>query len=692
MIYRFTVVEMVSMPNPLNRLLLLLGVLMLSLGQPWALTHASAGLTSGEGGGDLYLSCREDNDCVLTPTPIGEEVVSGQSSANTFQTETVTFEFEADPPQDHVALLPERIALMEIDFRHQTEAGSLFRPALDARLILGESVNDWSFAADVLPQTTASPYVLEDESLSLGEGRVLWEDEPLRLVLTFTLDRPGTWALNMRGASMLQFEVPWSIDLQTVDRDEPSSTTQPRSTNFEDLHRGALVGADHDCWAFEVETHEVLRLLVEWEQVPLELEQPHPVPDFITAAGRRAPAPEVLVDDDGSSVKMTYRWRALSTGDYTLCMHGSAEKVQPYVWSGIFGYESMGPTDPSGFGSASYYPQGAALLGDLNDPYTLHGQGLALLLLSLAMLGVFLLVALRPTTSYNLRFGMFIPGAVLLLLGGVLHPLWAMADEVQKEEEITLNTLIEMRLQQLWDVSADGVPDQTLSTHTGATWGMLDGETLRLKLTIEEAIPLEDGRWQLVVPELSSLRLDQAIFGQVAKGQTYQSDDGMLESQTVRFVLLAGRSLLLDLLMLEALLVVEDVPQSSVFHIETTMVETQAAGSFAAPAWGTRPESISAQEWVRLQGSLFPERISISLCDCDLDLLDVTFMASNGFDAGDLPQAWGLRNAVGLLPYGSVMMWSGLVLGATATTFEVQRASKAQRLADTYRPKGGQWN
>ena len=112
---------------------------------------------------------------------------------------------------------------------------------------------------------------------------------------------------------------------------------------------GTLVGADHDCWAFEVETHEVLRLLVEWEQVPIEIEQPHPVPDLITAAGRLSPSPEVVVDDDGESLRITYRWRALPTGEYTLCMHGSPDKIKSYVWTGVFGYEGLGPTDPSGF-------------------------------------------------------------------------------------------------------------------------------------------------------------------------------------------------------------------------------------------------------------------------------------------------------------------------------------------------------
>lgn len=672
----------------------LLGVgLLFAVASPMTVAVASAGFTAEEGGGELFLSCREDNDCVLTPTPVGEETVSGQTTANTFQPETVTFEFVADPAQGHVALMPERLKSLVVDFQHQTEAGSLFRPALDLRLVLGDNVNDWSFEAQNVPDFSSSPYVLEDEPLSLSNGRVLWADEPIRLLLTATLDRPGTWAMNMRGSSFLEVDIAWSVDPLAVDVDEPSSTTQPRATDFEDVHRGALVGADHDCWSFEVETHEVLRLLVEWKQVPLEVEQAHGVPDLITVAGRRAPAPEVLVDDDGSSVKMTYRWRALSTGDYTLCLHGSPDKLQPYTWSGAFGYESMGPTDPSGFGTASYYPQGAAILGDVDEAYTLHGQGVALLLLSLVLLGVFLLMAMRPTTSYGLRFGMFVPGVVLLTLGGVIHPLWAMADEVQHEDEMTLDTLIDMRLQQLWDVSAEGVPEQTLATHTGATWGMLDGESLKLKFTVEQAVPLPDGRWQLLVPELASLRLDAAIFGQVAKGATQGSQDGMLESQTVRFVLLAGRSLLLDMLMLEALLVVDELPSSSVFHIETTMVEAQAAGSLAAPAWGTRPAELTSTEWVRLQASLFPERISISLCDCDLDLLDVTFSASNGFDVADLPEGqWGLRNAVGLLPYGSTLMWTGVLLGAVATSFEVQRKVKAQRMAGEYMPRSGPWS
>lgn len=195
---------------------------------------------------------------------------------------------------------------------------------------------------------------------------------------------------------------------------------------------------------------------------------------------------------------------------------------------------------------------------------------------------------------------------------------------------------------------------------------------------------MDDGRWQLVVPQLNSLRLDQAIFGQVFEGETQQTQQGMLEDQTVRFILLAGRSLLLDLLMLEAMLVVDEPPTSSVFHIDVEMVSAPASGSIAAPAWATRPSSVDADDWVRLQASLFPNRISISLCDCDLDLLDVTFLPSSGFDSRDIPPAWGVEGATGLVPFGGALMLGGLSLGLIATYVEVQRKGKAEQLAQSF--------
>ena len=223
---------------PTGRRFLVAFTLLVLTSQSLAIGSVSAGLTAGEGGGQLYLSCRADNDCVLTPVALGEEQVSDQTSANTFQPEVLTFEFVADPPQDHVALLPESLASLVVDFRHQTEAGSFFRPAMEVRLILGQNVNEWNFEASVLPEPTSTPYALEDESLDLDEGRVLWTDEPVRLIITVTLDRPGSWELRMR-ASSLVLDVPWSIDAEEANTDEPSSASQPLVTSL----RTSIAGA-----------------------------------------------------------------------------------------------------------------------------------------------------------------------------------------------------------------------------------------------------------------------------------------------------------------------------------------------------------------------------------------------------------------------------------------------------------------
>ena len=491
----------------------------------------------------------------------------------------------------------------------------------------------------------------------------------------------------------MEMQVPWSVDADAADVDEPSSTTQPVSTSFDTGHQGALVGADWDCWSFQVEEHEVMTLIIDWQAVPIELEQPHDVPTLVTKAGRLSPQPEVVTELIDEDLRIIYRWRNLATGEYDMCLRGSSDRFQEYSWAGLFGYEGSGPSDSTGFSSKTYYQQGTVYLGDESDAYPLKEQGVSVLILSIVMFGVFMLIAFRPTTSYSLRFGIFIPGIVLLFLGGIIHPLWSIGDEVQYDDEITIDDLIDMRLQQLWDVSAEGVPEQTLVEHTGATWGMLPGESLRMRLSIEEAIPLNDNKWQLIVPELTDLRMDELIFSQVSKGKEQSGMVGIQDQQSVRFVLLAGRSLLLDFLMLEALLVVDELPSSSVFHIEAVMVETRASGSFNNPAWATRPNSISETEWIGLQGSLFPNRISVSLCDCDLDLLDITFQASTGFDLNDLPEDnWGIKNADGIIPYGPSVMWIGMLLGIVASTTELRRYQKAQQMAESFHSiRENQW-
>ncbi|MAJ01507.1 MAG: hypothetical protein CMA10_03770 [Euryarchaeota archaeon] len=667
---------------------------LLSLLLPAFVASSQAGITSKVDGGNLFLSCQSRDECSLTPVSMGEGKISGQTSASPIQPETLTFEFDADPIQTHLAVLPEQLDLLVVDFRHQIETGGLMRPTVEFRLILGQSVTTWEFEREILPSSsTYEPYTVENEDLNLGNSRILWGGEQVRLLMTVTIDQPGSWELNMRGPSKMEIQVPWSVDAEVANVDEPSSTTQPVETSFDTGHQGALVGADWDCWSFQVEEHEVMTLIIDWKAIPIELEQPHNVPTLVTKAGRLSPQPEVvteLIDDD---LRMIYRWRNLATGEYDMCLRGSVDRFQEYSWAGLFGYEGTGPSASTEFSSKSYYPQGTVFLGDESNAYPLKEQGVSVLILSIVMFGVFLLIAFRPTTSYALRFGIFIPGIVFLFIGGIIHPLWSIGDEVQYDNEITVDDLIETRLQQLWDVSAEGVPEQTLVEYTGATWGVLPGETLRMRLSIEEAIPLNDNKWQLIVPELTDLRMDELIFSQISKGKEQSGNAGIQDQQSVRFALLAGRSLLLDFLMLEALLVVDELPSSSVFHIETVMVETRASGSFNSPAWATRPSTITENEWIGLQGSLFPERISVSLCDCDLDLLDVTFQASNGFDLNDIPESnWGLNNADGIVPYGPTIMWIGMLLGIVASTTELRRYQRAQRIAQSFQSiRENQW-
>ncbi|MBT60785.1 MAG: hypothetical protein CMA63_04440 [Euryarchaeota archaeon] len=656
--------------------LLLAVVLMSSL--PLGQANLSDDLTPNT----LYLSCIQDDECNLTTAAAGEEIISNNVFASPAQPDTVTLEFDMTPSQNELALLPNLLEKMVVDLRFTGDTTGTSKPELQISLILGSTVTDWEFDAQILPSNAANtPYTLEDEALNLNGNRLLWPDQQVRLRLTFVLDRPGTWELYLRGNSYLDLDIPWSEDVNARNVDEPSSSTQPRETEFETAHYGALLENDRDCWTFPIEQNEVVNIYVEWESVPIELEQTHGLPDLFKPTGRLTETPNVVVREDETSTRITYRWRALDIGEYTLCFDGVAGKFQPYIWTGQLAFESLGPINPDGFSGKSFYPAGTAILGDQSDAVSLETQGSSILIISLVVLVLFGIDGLRNSTSASLRFGIFVPGVVLLLIGGILNPIWGLADEVQTESEITLEQMVDMRLQQLWDVSYPGVPEQVLVTHTGSTWGMLDGDRLELRLQVDEVVPTGDGRWQLVVPELQDFRLDQAIFSQVARGGAQTTNEGMLEEQTVRFILLAGRSLLLDFLMLEALMVVDEEPESSVFHVDFEMVDAPASGSVSVPAWGTRPTSVSEYDWVLLQQALFPDQISVSLCDCDLDLLDVRFSASSGYDFRDVPTQISIENASDMIPFASPLVILGILLCACSSRFEYLRRNNARNLA-----------
>ena len=627
-----------------------------------------------EEAGVQHLSCVADGDCRLTSYPIGEESVGGQVQGTPVSPVEVVLEFDLDPAQDLLVLLPSVLERVEVDFRLDDDPTRLTWPALDLRLVHGEGVTQWS----IEPSTdgTGVAYVADDVALNLDGRRVLWPGDDVRLLLSFTLDRPATWSLHLRGASSLEVDIAWSADPEAADVDEPSSRVNPVETEFEMAHDGALVGADVDCFTFEVEAHEVLRVLMEWDLVPIELQQQSARPQLMLADGRDAPTPEMQIVQDEDRASVRYVWRALREGTTTLCLEGQEGRFQAYVWAGILSYEGIGPVDPGGFTGEGAYPAGGgqALAAGPTERLPDPSSGLAALG-GVALMLVGLLDFTRRTTSVLLRFGLTVPGLLLVLTAGVVHPLVAASSAVQQPGELALDDMIDERLAQLWDVAAPGIPESTMVMHAGATFGRLDGEVLRLRLDVTDAVPLEDGRFQLQVDGIDGIRLDEAIFGHVARV------GGASPEHVQRFVLLAGRSLLLDLLMLEALLVVDEVPPNNVVHLNFAMIDTSPTGSVTAPAWGTRPSDIEATSWSGLQNALLPQRIAVSLCDCDLDLLDVRSVPSDGLRAADLPSHEGVRPSDGLLSAPGWTLLAGVVMVAGGWTAESSRRRQARALA-----------
>ena len=142
---------------------------------------------------------------------------------------------------------------------------------------------------------------------------------------------------------------------------------------METNHYGALVEDDRDCWAFEVPSHEILRITFVWEVVPSEIEQSHGQPDLILPDRRLAPSPELETQIVNEEVRMTWQWRALPTGDYNLCIGGRLNAFQPYQWAGLTAFEGLGPTSPEEFDYSSWEWEGLGMKGEETGAEELNG-------------------------------------------------------------------------------------------------------------------------------------------------------------------------------------------------------------------------------------------------------------------------------------------------------------------------------
>jgi hypothetical protein len=255
----------------------------------------SAAIDSEEGGGELWFSCDGVDDCTLTEFHTGEESIGGTvNSATPFSPETVFIELSMHPAQSEIALIPDQIDELQVDLRYQDDIAGMTRPDVQVTIIIAQSTTLIEFEGDNNPSDGISgPHFIENEPLDHGGDRLLWPEEQIRILLQFEIDRPGAWQLNLRGESYMLLDIIWSEDTESRNVDEPSSDSSPRPTDLETNHYGALVSDDRDCWAFEVASHELLRITFIWEVVPSEIEQSHGRPDLILPDRRMAPVPEL---------------------------------------------------------------------------------------------------------------------------------------------------------------------------------------------------------------------------------------------------------------------------------------------------------------------------------------------------------------------------------------------------------------
>jgi hypothetical protein len=642
-----------------------------------------AAISSEDGGGELWFSCNDVNDCSLTEFHTGEENIQGTvNSATPFSPETVFIELPMEPEQSQIALIPDIIDELQIDLRYQDDVIGITRPDLQVTIIIAQSTTVIDFEGDSNPTDGISgPHYIENEPLENGGDRLLWPEEKIRILLQFEVERPGNWQLNLRGASYMLLDIIWSEDVDARNVDEPSSDGSPRETDLETNHYGALVEDDRDCWTFDVDDHELLRITFEWEIVPSEIEQSHGQPDLILPDRRMAPSPELETQIINGETRITWQWRALPAGEYDMCIGGRLNAFQPYQWAGIISFEGLGPTSPEEFDYSSWEWEGLGMKAEENGAEELNAaSGMMALILSIAVIVGLILELREDTTSKSIRFGLFVPGVLILILGGVISPLWAIGGELQSSDEMSLDELIDSRLDQLWHASHPSTPASSRALHVGATFGMLDGEFLSVRLEADSAWPLDDGRWQLHIPAIYELDFESLIFAKVAEKGTSQRSDNSLDPHSRTFILLAARTLILDLLILEALLVVDNLPDSNVIHFKTEMAKSGSLGLIQDPSWGTRPIDIPEGRWRLMQENLYPNLISITMLDGVKDDLEFRVQINNNIDHNLMYSTSAIQPSSPLLNSQYLWIIAGISLAAIGIIAENRRRNNAKRI------------
>jgi hypothetical protein len=624
----------------------------------------------------LNLVCSND-DCSLSQDAVGDAMLSEEErEANPLQPVTVTLEFPMRPDQTSVSLLPGIIESMTIDFRIQEDGTGVTRPDLEVELILGPSTNSWTLSAPSASAGNQNPYVLENEDLNIANGRILSPLDQVLLRITFEINQPVTWELHLAGDSNIELPIEWSIDAESANTDEPTSLTEPRSITLVGATTfGGLMDSDVDCFRFDLNEHlSALTVTISWDATPLEVEQAHIVPEFWDENGDSEDTPEIRTRYEGEIVVNEFRWAEPNSGEHTMCWTGEDDHFQTYSFIGSQSMLGVGSTTPSEFTGEATWDAGTSQVGQVEKSSQTDGAGV--FTMAVAGIGIFVAIVgyLMPLSSPWLPRLLLPLSIILLLFGGIISPAVSISNESPNPGEMTFDELLEQRLERVYQGVINDDEGEFGPQWYGGFLGIAPGERLQLMLTIESVHPLGDGRWQIVATELDGVSLDRWVFGKL--------NDGRLSADNeVRFILRSGRLLALDLLLLEALLIVDEEPRGDVLHIDWQMVADSGLGSLSAPAWTSRPDSMSADDWDQVTDAVKPELLSVSFCDCGIDAMELS-IRPNILYANDLIAPGGIQSSNGLIPYDFWVTWLGLLVLFSAGFVEKERREQGMALAE----------
>ena len=621
----------------------------------------------------LNLVCSNDV-CSLSTKAVGDMALTGEErQANPAQPATIVLEFPMSPSQMTVSLLPATVESMVFDLRISEDNLGMTRPDLYVELILGPSSNAWTIEPPELGNQ--GPYILENVDLDHSNGRILESGDEVFVRISFDISQPVTWELHLAGESTIALPIEWSIDAEASNFDEPSSFSEPRAiTLIGSTTQGGLMGADVDCFRFDVEAQlSSLTVMISWDSAPLEVEQSNVIPEFWDSEGRAESEPEIRTKYEGDLVVNDIRWMEPNEGEHTLCWTGMSDRYQTYSFTGSKTIMGVGSTTPEEFTGDATWDTGSSQVGQTEFASQSNGAGV----LTMVAASVSILVAL---TGYIMKLSspwlprFMLPLSILLLLfGGIISPAVSISNESPNPGEMTLDELLDKRLNRVYQGVINDDQGEFGPHWYGGFMGLNDGEQLNLMLSIKSFHPIGDGRWQIQAEELDDIDLDRLVFGKL-------NDGPLSDENEVRFILRSGRLLALDLLLLEALLIVDEQPRGDVLHIQWDMVSDPGMSSLSSPAWTSRPDSVSSEDWRRVTTAVKPDLLSVSFCDCGIDAMELS-IRSNSPSANDLITPKGIETSNGLIPNDFWVAVLGFAVLIAAAVVEKERRDKGMSLA-----------